>query len=75
MMQRPDRTNVLINSPVPVLFIIGADDKAVSPDDMIKQSHLPSTAFIHVLKDSGHMGMSEETDKTNLALKEFLQEV
>ena len=72
MIQRPDRTNVLKNAVVPVLFIAGEQDVAVPFEDSLKQCHLPEKCFFHVLKKSGHMGMIEEPGKVNRFLEEFL---
>jgi pimeloyl-ACP methyl ester carboxylesterase len=72
MMQRPDRTTVLINTGNPVLFIAGEHDNAVPLDDVLKQCHLPEKSYFHVLKKSGHMGMIEEPEKANRILQEFL---
>lgn len=75
MMQRPDRTNVLKTSTVPVLFIMGEDDNAIPIKDVLEQCHLPGKSYIHVLNYSGHMGMLEEADKSNKALAHFLSEI
>jgi len=72
MMQRPDRTAVLRQATVPVLFIMGKYDVAVPVEDGLKQCHLPEKSYIHVLHESGHMGMLEEPDKCNGALENFL---
>jgi pimeloyl-ACP methyl ester carboxylesterase len=72
MMARPDTTSVLRKTTVPVLFIIGEKDAAVPPADTLQQSHLPEKAYIHILRQSGHMGMLEETKRSNLILEEFL---
>jgi len=72
MIERPDRTDVLTGTHSPVLFVIGEHDNAISPKDVLKQVHLPDRSFIHVLKQSGHMGMLEEKEKSNELLKEFL---
>ena len=53
---------------------MGKYDTAVPVEDSLKQCHLPEKSYIHVLRQSGHMGMLEETDKCSLALKEFLQD-
>jgi pimeloyl-ACP methyl ester carboxylesterase len=74
MIKRPDRTAVLKNSKVPVLFIMGKHDNAIPLEDVLKQSHLPDKAVINILHDSGHMGMLEETEKSNRLLEEFLNE-
>jgi pimeloyl-ACP methyl ester carboxylesterase len=74
MMQRPDRTAILSKTAVPVLFIMGKYDAAVPVEDSLKQSHLPRKSYIHVLQNSGHMGMLEEPERCNLILDEFLRE-
>jgi pimeloyl-ACP methyl ester carboxylesterase len=72
MINRPDRTGILRNSTIPVLFIAGKYDNAVPLQDILKQCHLPSLSYIHILENSGHMGMLEENDKANQILKNFL---
>ena len=74
MMQRPDRTDVLQKAAVPVLFIMGKYDNAVPMEDSLKQCHLPQKSYIHILAQSGHMGMLEEADRCNQILEEFLLE-
>ena len=75
MIARPDRTELLSQTKLPVMFIIGEHDKAVPFEDSLKQSSLPATSHITILNNSGHMGMLEETEKSNQALQEFLEEV
>lgn len=75
MMARPDRTEILEITKLPVLFVIGEHDKAVPFEDSLKQTSLPATSNIHILKNSGHMGMLEEAEKSNKALEAFLAEV
>jgi len=72
MIQRPDRLAVLKNARVPVLFLLGKYDTAVPFQDQLQQCHLPEISYIHILEQSGHMGMLEETAKSNQALEEFL---
>jgi len=72
MMQRPDRTAVLKESKVPVLFILGQHDVAVPFEDGLKQVNLPEKSYIHVLRQSAHMGMLEEKAKSNSILKDYL---
>lgn len=74
MIQRPDRTMVLRSSTIPVLFVAGKYDAAIPQEDILKQCHLPSLSYIHILENSGHMGMLEEPGKSNLILKNFLEE-
>ncbi len=72
MIARPDRTTILKNSTFPILFIAGEQDKAVPLSDVLKQCHLPDISYFHVLSNSAHIGMLEETDIHNRLLEWFL---
>ena len=72
MMQRPDRTDVLRKTTMPVLFVMGENDNAVPLKDGLEQCHLPEKSYIHILRKSGHMGMLEEYCSVNQILREFL---
>jgi len=72
MMERPDRTSVLKMSQVPVLFILGRHDQAVPLEDGLKLCHLPGLSYIHILEESGHMGMKEEPHTSNKVLSNYL---
>jgi pimeloyl-ACP methyl ester carboxylesterase len=75
MMQRTDKTPLLATTNKPVLFIIGKHDTAVPYEQSLRQCHLPSLSYIHILKNSAHMGLWEEHTKTNAAITSFLQDV
>lgn len=72
MMLRPNRTSVLTDFQKPILFIIGIEDKAVNLGDSLAQCYLPAVSHVHILETTGHMGMHEQSLKTNKALMEFL---
>lgn len=72
MIARPDRTQILKTFAGPILFIIGEHDKAVPMDDSLKQCYIPHRSHIHILRQSAHMGMHEESAKTNNIFLEFL---
>ena len=72
MIIRPDRRDVLKTSPVPILFLAGTSDNAIPLADVLEQCHLPDLSYIHVLKQSGHMGMLEEPEESTQIVKEFL---
>ena len=72
MIQRPDRTQLLKESAIPVLFIMGEQDQAIPLQDGLQQCHLPDRSSIHILRQSGHMGMLEEMEKSNNELENFL---
>jgi pimeloyl-ACP methyl ester carboxylesterase len=75
MMSRPDRSSVIRRATYPVLFILGVHDKAVPFDQGLRQTSMPSRAYIHILRESGHMGMFEETEKCIIILREFLETI
>lgn len=72
MINRPDRTDILKTFPRPILFIIGEHDKAIPFTQSMQQCYLPAQSYVHILRNSAHMGMWEEADKTNEALLGFL---
>ena len=72
MILRKDKTQVLRNSKIPVLFIIGTDDVAIPKDDILQQTTLPDFSYIHILQEAGHMGMWEATDQLNKYLLDFI---
>lgn len=75
MIARPDTTEVLKNIPQPVLFILGEHDKAVPFEQGLQQTHLPGISNIHVLRNSAHMGMLEEKERSFSILAHFLASV
>ena len=74
MIARPDRTKVLTDSKLPVLFILGKYDTAVPLNKGLEQAHLPDICYIHICKNSGHMGMLEESSESNEVLKSFINQ-
>ena len=75
MMGRPDRQDALKTSAYPVLFLFGEFDQAVPYEQSLKLAHLPNISYIHVLHQTGHMGMLEEPATANQYLKDFLDQV
>lgn len=75
MMQRPDRTHVLKSTHLPVLLVFGKYDSAVPLEDGYKLAHMPLLSYIHILDNSGHMGMIEEPEKSNTILLNYLNSI
>jgi pimeloyl-ACP methyl ester carboxylesterase len=73
MIARPERTVVLKNFPRAILFVIGVHDKAVPFEQSMRQTPLVNLGYIHILRNSAHMGMWEEPDTMNAAMLAFLQ--
>ena len=57
-----------------VLFVIGTEDTAAPLNDVLKQSHLPEIAYIHIIENAGHMSMLETPGILNGILKNFINE-
>lgn len=74
MMHREERTSVLLGSKVPVLFIIGTEDRAAPLQDVIKQTSMPNESHIHILQGIGHMSMVEAPNDLNKFLLQFIQQ-
>lgn len=72
MIQRPDRSSILKNLRIPMLFVAGKYDTAVPLNDVLEQCHLPEISYFHMLAQSGHMGMMEEAGKSNTILNDYL---
>lgn len=72
MARRPDRTSVLRDTNLPVLFVIGRNDNVVPITQSLEQSHLPGLSHIHILQQAGHMGMLEEPDAGAAAIQSFI---
>jgi pimeloyl-ACP methyl ester carboxylesterase len=72
MMKRPERTATLKNFQIPMLFIAGKYDNAIPLNDVLEQCHLPEISYFHILAESGHMGMIEESEKSNRILNDYL---
>ncbi len=72
MMQRPDNTAILENSPVPVLFVCGTDDTAAPLEDLLKQMHMPDISYIHILENTRHKSMFEAPEKLTCFILEFI---
>ena len=72
MKERPDRTAVLQQLAVPVLFIVGKDDNAVPLDNIVPQISLPKVSSVHIFEAVGHMGMWEVPAESNLILEQFI---
>lgn len=74
MIVRPDRTSVLESFSKPVLFIIGKHDTAVPFEVSLRQCYLPAISSVHILQQSGHIGMWEEEKLSTSCLEKFLIE-
>ena len=72
MIQRPDRTQVLRETHLPVLLVFAKFDNSVQLQDGLRLAHMPNLSYIHILDKSGHMGMIEEREESNRILKDYI---
>ncbi|TCJ13381.1 alpha/beta fold hydrolase [Flaviaesturariibacter flavus] len=73
MIARPDRTALLKEVKIPVLFVLGRADNAVPLSDGLAQCHMPSIAQVHLLENAGHMGMRECPELSNKLLTDYVR--
>lgn len=72
MGKRADTSDVLKNLKVPVLFIIGKDDKVIPSEKVLPLTHLPSSSVIGTI-DAGHMGMIEDNREAGKKIIEWIE--
>jgi len=72
MKQRHDRSEILGNSSVPVLLILGKKDNYISFDAVMNKIKLNEKGEIFILENSGHMGFIEEMEESLIALTSFV---
>jgi len=75
MIARPDRSLIFTQLNLPYLFIMGEHDKAVPFKQSLKQSQLPEHSYVYILRNSAHMGMLEEMNKSNKIIADFLKDL
>ena len=71
MMDRPDRTLMLQQSPVPVLFIAGRKDMISPPDQLEALAQLPRVSSFYILEETAHMGMLEAPQELSQVIADF----
>lgn len=72
MRDRADRTDVLKSFDKPILLIAGDNDTAVSLEDIRVQENMPKKPIVHVLENTGHMGMIEQKSLSLTAVADFI---
>jgi pimeloyl-ACP methyl ester carboxylesterase len=72
MRDRQDRTGVLKNTNLPVLFIVGKEDTSVTLEKSLEQCYLPGNSTTCFLSNTGHMGMFERPDDTIRIIEKFM---
>jgi len=73
MRDRSDRCHVM-NSKMPILFIAGEKDGAVTIEQSLQQTKHLNPEFVHILPETGHMGMFERRVETTKMVADFLKQ-
>jgi len=72
MMERESSLDILMDTQVPVLFIIGKRDSRIPLEKVLAQSSIPITSQILILGNAGHMSWIEEQQKTIAEIDGFM---
>lgn len=73
MKSRPDRTEVILNCPVPSLWILGRKDNYINYEQVHqKAADLDKNLQLVVLDNSGHMGFIEEPELSFKVVNDFI---
>lgn len=75
MKSRPDRTRVLKESNVPILYVAGKNDNYIPFNVAEQHFNLSPRQDILILENSGHMGFIEEKEEALEGLLFFLEKV
>jgi pimeloyl-ACP methyl ester carboxylesterase len=71
MMNRKDRRDVLMESKVPIQWILGKEDNLIPLAAGLSQSRLADINFVSIYNDCGHMSMLEQPERLAADLKLF----
>ena len=74
MLKRPDRSEQLKNTSLPVLVFAGEKDSIIPFESVSKRIPLPTRGKFVKLEESGHMGFVEEKETTLETISNFIKE-
>ena len=75
MIARPSRAEVMANTPIPCLWILGTKDQYIDHNAVTRGLSLPSTTRIVMLEKSGHLGFIEQEDESINQLQAFAEQI
>ena len=75
MRDREDTREVLSAFGGPILIIGGDADKGIPSESLRQQGELNPNISVHILADTGHMGMVERPEETLQLVREFLRKI
>lgn len=74
MIKRKSREEIMAESEVPLLYVLGEMDNYIPYEKMVKNILVPESTRIFTLETSGHMGFLEETDILVSRVSAFITE-
>lgn len=75
MAERADSTALLATLDLPVLVLVGSEDRISPADEMQRMAEAIPGAEFHALPDAGHMAPLEDPATTNALLRSFFDRV
>jgi len=75
MKERQDRLELLINTKVPYLLVLGKKDNYIPYDIVSEKIGIPNNITKLILEKSGHIGFVEEKEKSVLGIKRFIENI
>lgn len=73
MMNRPDRTEILLNSAFAVQWVLGADDNVIPLQKILPYTHRNEVNFVSFYENCGHMSMLENPGELKRDIKNFTE--
>ncbi len=71
MMERPDQTDFVHQTDIPMYFIFGKQDNNITYEKIAVQALLPKKSELLILDHCGHMGWMEQEETTQKAVLHF----
>jgi pimeloyl-ACP methyl ester carboxylesterase len=73
MASRSDKSTLIKNLNIPLMFIGGKNDSRIPLERMIQQIQMPKKSYSLLLENVGHMGFIEDTEVTLAFVIQFLK--
>ncbi len=73
MINRTDKTNLLGQTAVPILWLVGEEDSFIDHDAVLKQAASTNKAMLEIVKGAGHVSIFERPKESANIIKDFLK--
>jgi len=72
---RKETSSILTEIKVPVLILVGNEDKITPPAEAIVMNEKIKGSFLKVLEHAGHLSNMENSEEFNNQLKRFVESI